>query len=130
MRARYSAYEKGAVDFIINTHHPDSREDLSRDATEEWAKNSEWMGLEIVNTVAGGEADNNGTVEFIAKYRGADRAIVSHHELSSFEKVDGQWFFKDARMINNPQTRDSPKVGRNDPCPCGSGKKYKKCCGA
>ena len=25
--------------------------------------------------------------------------------------------------------RDKPKVGRNDPCPCGSGKKYKKCCG-
>jgi len=25
--------------------------------------------------------------------------------------------------------RDQPKVGRNDPCPCGSGKKYKKCCG-
>jgi len=29
-----------------------------------------------------------------------------------------------------PVTRDAPKVGRNDPCPCGSGKKYKKCCGA
>ncbi len=27
-------------------------------------------------------------------------------------------------------TRDQPKVGRNDPCPCGSGRKYKKCCGA
>jgi preprotein translocase subunit SecA len=27
-------------------------------------------------------------------------------------------------------TRDTPKVGRNEPCPCGSGKKYKKCCGA
>ncbi|MHC4917282.1 MAG: SEC-C metal-binding domain-containing protein [Planctomycetota bacterium] len=25
--------------------------------------------------------------------------------------------------------RDQPKVGRNSPCPCGSGKKYKKCCG-
>ena len=25
--------------------------------------------------------------------------------------------------------RETPKVGRNDPCPCGSGKKYKKCCG-
>lgn len=25
---------------------------------------------------------------------------------------------------------DGPKIGRNDPCPCGSGKKYKKCCGA
>ena len=29
-----------------------------------------------------------------------------------------------------PVQRDEPKVGRNDPCPCGSGKKYKKCCGA
>jgi len=29
-----------------------------------------------------------------------------------------------------PVKRDEPKVGRNDPCPCGSGKKYKKCCGA
>ena len=31
---------------------------------------------------------------------------------------------------SNPIKRDMPKVGRNDPCPCGSGKKYKKCCGA
>ena len=29
-----------------------------------------------------------------------------------------------------PQKRDAQKVGRNDECPCGSGKKYKKCCGA
>jgi uncharacterized protein YecA (UPF0149 family) len=29
-----------------------------------------------------------------------------------------------------PIEREEPKVGRNDPCPCGSGKKYKKCCGA
>ncbi|HPF33970.1 MAG TPA: preprotein translocase subunit SecA [Candidatus Krumholzibacteria bacterium] len=28
-----------------------------------------------------------------------------------------------------PVTREEPKVGRNDPCPCGSGKKYKRCCG-
>ena len=30
---------------------------------------------------------------------------------------------------NQPAKRDSKKVGRNDPCPCGSGKKYKNCCG-
>ena len=30
--------------------------------------------------------------------------------------------------FNEPYIRDTPKVGRNDPCPCGSGKKYKKCC--
>ncbi|HCG04058.1 MAG TPA: preprotein translocase subunit SecA, partial [Desulfovibrio sp.] len=29
-----------------------------------------------------------------------------------------------------PERRAEPKVGRNDPCPCGSGQKYKKCCGA
>ncbi len=33
-------------------------------------------------------------------------------------------------MGRQPQTRDDDKVGRNDPCPCGSGKKYKKCCGS
>ncbi|MBT7650429.1 MAG: preprotein translocase subunit SecA [Opitutae bacterium] len=32
--------------------------------------------------------------------------------------------------IAAPVVRDTPKVGRNDLCPCGSGKKYKKCCGA
>ncbi len=30
----------------------------------------------------------------------------------------------------HPTTREQPKIGRNDPCPCGSGKKFKKCCGA
>jgi uncharacterized protein YecA (UPF0149 family) len=28
-----------------------------------------------------------------------------------------------------PMRRTGEKIGRNDPCPCGSGKKYKKCCG-
>ena len=31
--------------------------------------------------------------------------------------------------ILKPITREAPKVGRNDPCPCGSQKKFKKCCG-
>jgi tetratricopeptide (TPR) repeat protein len=42
---------------------------------------------------------------------------------------------KDAGIVDaeapqdQPVRREAPKVGRNDPCPCGSGKKYKKCCG-
>jgi uncharacterized protein len=36
----------------------------------------------------------------------------------------------DDYAVDEPYVRDSPKIGRNDPCPCGSGKKYKKCCGA
>ncbi len=38
--------------------------------------------------------------------------------------------FQSAMQAATPVRRDAPKVGRNDPCPCGSGKKYKKCCGA
>jgi len=34
-----------------------------------------------------------------------------------------------AEVKQTPKRRTTPKVGRNDPCPCGSGKKYKKCCG-
>lgn len=49
-------------------------------------------------------------------------------------------YFKEDRMVyaqaaadrapQQPYERADPKVGRNDPCPCGSGKKYKRCCGA
>ena len=44
-----------------------------------------------------------------------------------------QWwrnYHRDALPASLPFEREAPKVGRNDPCPCGSGKKYKKCCGA
>ena len=40
--------------------------------------------------------------------------------------------FKNQGDVPKVQTvvHEGPKIGRNDPCPCGSGKKYKKCCGA
>lgn len=38
-------------------------------------------------------------------------------------------FWLAQRTISSPMRRESPKVGRNDPCPCGSGKKFKQCCG-
>ena len=43
--------------------------------------------------------------------------------------LDIYWYWQ--AIINKPQTvrREGEKVGRNDPCPCGSGKKYKACCG-
>ncbi len=41
---------------------------------------------------------------------------------------DDEELFDDAAYEPVPFVRESPKVGRNDPCPCGSGKKYKKCC--
>ena len=77
----------------------------------------------------GGENDDEGYVEFIAHYS-ANGQTVEHHEHSYFKRLDGEWKFIDGEIESGvPYVREEPKIGRNDPCPCGSGKKYKKCCG-
>jgi SEC-C motif-containing protein len=130
MRSRYTAYTKGDVDYIVATHDPEHADRLDREATEEWAKEATWLGLDILACEQGQPGDETGTVEFVARYeqRGSERA---HHERSTFRNVDGAWFFRDGDLVKpQPLKRAQPKVGRNEPCPCGSGKKYKKCCGS
>jgi SEC-C motif domain protein len=68
MRARYTAYVKGEIDFIINSHTPEGRENLSREETEAWSRDSQWEGLTIVGTREGGMTDATGKVEFKARY--------------------------------------------------------------
>lgn len=66
---------------------------------------------------------------FCAQYK-ADGKTHDHWEQSFFEKEGGEWRFLDAKGVQvGTYRRQSPKVGRNDPCPCGSGQKFKKCCG-
>ena len=129
MQARYSAYAKKQTDFLLTSLHPDHREDYDPKQTRNWAEGSEWQGLEIIATDAGGPEDTSGTVEFIADYTAKGRRN-RHHELASFEKHEGTWYFTDGAAVPPKQVvRTGPKTGRNEPCPCGSGKKYKKCCG-
>jgi SEC-C motif domain protein len=128
MRARYSAYATANIDFIERTAHSGSRADFNRESALKWAQESQWHGLEIVNVTDGKEEDAAGSVEFIASYSQQGEKI-DHHELATFRKEDGTWTFVDGRILRQPMRRDQPKIGRNDPCPCGSGKKYKKCCG-
>ncbi len=129
MRSRYSAYVVEAIDYLGETLHPEHRSDWDRAATARWAAASQWLGLEVVATEAGGPDEETGMVEFIARFteNGQPRR---HHERSRFERVDGRWYYVDGE-IPKPQTqrKEGPRVGRNDPCPCGSGKKFKKCCG-
>ncbi len=124
MRARYSAYVKTEVDFIVNSTHPEKRPENDRKEIENWSKSAGWMGLQILKTQ--NEAPQ---VEFIATY--ADHGVkLEHHELAEFRKENDEWFFYDGVLAaQHPFVRVDPKIGRNDPCPCGSGKKYKKCCG-
>lgn len=128
MRSRYTAFTLADVDYIEQTTDPSTRTTFDRDGTTEWAKNSEWLGLEIASTEAGGEKDTHGEVEFVVKYR-YDETEQRHHEKSEFKKRDGQWFFVDGRLVQKPFVAEN-RIGRNDPCTCGSGKKFKKCCGA
>lgn len=130
MRARYSAYTQVATEFLLSSIHPDFREDHDEDGVKEWAEQSEWQGLEILSTHDGGEKDEAGAVEFVCEYHYQDEDR-SHHEIATFTKEDDKWFFVEGRPAKGePYVREEPKVGRNDPCTCGSGKKFKKCCGA
>ncbi len=66
-----------------------------------------------------------------------DKLEVTHKEVSAYQEGPAP---AAAQQASGPASegptgartvqREAPKVGRNDPCPCGSGKKYKKCCGA
>jgi SEC-C motif-containing protein len=130
MRSRYSAYVVAAVDYLGETLHPAHRDDWDREATRRWATSSEWLGLEILEVEAGAPGDDHGWVAFAATFR-ADGETRRHVERSRFEFLRGRWYYVDGESPK-PTTRRhaGPRVGRNDPCPCGSGKKYKRCCGA
>lgn len=145
MRSRYTAYTVGNIDYIRDTLAPESRHDFDYKATKQWSQQAKWKSLRIVSSKKGGTDDRDGTVEFIATYlHGKDG--IEHHEVAEFRRDDkDQWFFVDGDSHTHREgeghhhhppvkretvVRDAPKVGRNDPCVCGSGKKYKKCCGA
>jgi SEC-C motif-containing protein len=127
MRARYSSYVGLQMDFIFESTHPDHRAGYDHAGTRSWAEQSTWQGLEIVGVTKGGEDDTVGEVEFIARYR-EKNVNQEHHERAQFTKKESRWFFTEANMVKQKPIIGS-KVGRNDPCLCGSGLKYKKCCG-
>ncbi len=129
MRSRYSAFAMRESGYLEQSLHPDYRHDSDPAATKKWADESEWLKLEILNTSGGGENDEAGTVDFIATYRQRGNTHA-HHELGHFKRAKGIWYYTNGKIVTPGTVRnDAPKVGRNDPCPCGSGKKYKKCCG-
>ena len=117
MRSRYSAYAVENTDYLLKSWHPDTRPktlDLGEGSLQ-------WTGLTICACQDGQSGDRFGRVEFIARYvqHGTPGQV---YEDSRFVYEQGQWWYLDGNL------KSGLKVGRNDPCPCGSGKKYKKCC--
>lgn len=121
MRSRYTAYTQANIDYIEATMRGKALTHFNKDNAKEWARQITWIYLKVlkVDYIPG---ENHGQVEFIAKYQlqGQPQQV---HERSSFEYQDGRWYYTYGILPSKA------KIKRNDPCPCGSGKKYKKCCG-
>ena len=129
MRARYTSYVTGDVAFLGASSTEEVRADFDERTSKAWSAAARWHGLEILRTERGGPGDSDGVVEFRALYT-ANGEFCNHHERSRFVKSGGEWRFADGDFVpDRPMVRETPRIGRNDPCPCGSGKKYKKCCG-
>ncbi len=118
MKSRYSAYALGKGAYLVRTTVKENRYEADAALIDEFSQNSEWLKLEIVQD---SEDDTNAMVEFKAYYRDDD-AIKLHHEKSTFVKEEGDWMYEAGLLFKTV-------IGRNEPCPCGSGKKFKRCCG-
>jgi SEC-C motif-containing protein len=120
MRSRYTAHVRGAAPYLAESWHPSTRP-ASRELSD--PADLRWEGLEIISAGGGPEF---GEVEFIAHFHGpAGPGRV--RERSRFVYEQGRWWYLDG--VTPPLRSAGPKIGRNDPCPCGSGRKYKQCCG-
>ena len=109
----------------------ESRFDFDRKAVTHWSSQSQWLGLDILSTEQGHAGDKDGFVEFVAHFL-MDGEQRAHRERSlfRFDDGDGHWYFVEEANRRAAPIVKGAQPGRNDPCPCGSGKKYKKCCGA
>jgi len=113
MRSRFSAYARADGRYLILSAVRENQYEDDAALIQEFSNSVEWLKLDVLTT----EGD---TVEFKAYYR--DESIIHVlHEKSNFVMQDGQWKYKDGELYKS-------KVERNESCPCGSGKKFKKCC--
>lgn len=125
MRSRYTAYAERNISYLLRTWHPSTRPSVLDPATI-----PNWCGLQIVRTERGREDDGEGIVEFVATAL-MRNTLCTLHEISRFVRETGEWLYVTGDLLEDgkPAEIRPNKTGRNDPCPCGSGKKFKKCCG-
>ncbi|BBN81209.1 UPF0225 protein [Pseudoalteromonas sp. A25] len=119
MRSRYSAYCTKNAEYIRATYVQNEQQHHSVEDILAFADVAQFIKLEIIDTGSTSEASY---VEFKATYI-AENKVCMLHEKSLFVKESEQWKYLDGTILPTLET----KIGRNDECPCGSGKKYKKC---
>ena len=92
MRSRYVAYVQRRADYLLRTWHPTTRPETLDFSTE----HGHWLGLKVVRVVAGRAEDEQGTVEFVARYK-VGRAHRLH-EVSRFGRENGMWIYLNAEV--------------------------------
>jgi SEC-C motif domain protein len=102
MRSRYSAYARGEAAYLIDTWHPGTRHrDLDLDP------GVRWIDLRILATEGGGPGDQDGRVEFVARFKIGGRAHRLH-ENSRFQRHQGRWYYVDGDLAG---TGTDPEPG-------------------
>jgi len=124
MRSRYTAYTQANIDYIADTMKMPASKNFDAKTAYQWAISVIWKKLEIIKSSID---KTQGFVEFIAYF---DEQCVKKtiHELSEFHQENGKWYYIDGKSYTQKPYLSQSQVGRNDLCPCGSGRKYKKCC--
>ena len=92
MRARFTAYSMGDVDFLIRTTAAEFREKLDADELEEYCDSIRCISLKVLATEAGGPKDDEGVVKFHASLMVNGKRTL-HSEVSHFHREEGDWVY-------------------------------------
>ncbi len=127
MRSRYTAFTRADIGYIKGTMRGRVLKQFDEKHVTQWAQTATWQGLEILD--APEVEGQKGYVSFVAKYLDGHEP-QSLYERSEFKKEGNRWYYVQEHPYQQekPTPAESKKIARNDPCPCLSGKKYKKCC--
>ena len=124
MRSRFTAHVVGNFAYLHRTYLPTAKLPYQEEAD---AEELNWTRL-VVHAHEDGPRPDLAFVDFSAyfQHESGERVL---HEKAEFQRIEGVWYYSRAVRIGPAPVKSAhPKVGRNDPCPCGSGKKYKQCC--
>lgn len=97
MRSRYTAYVRGAVDYIVATTAAQARAQIDRAGLTRYCRTLRGVSLRIVDRVAGGPLDERGVVAFEATLRSEGRSFVQR-ERSRFAREEGRWVYVDGEV--------------------------------
>ena len=126
MRSRFSAYVKGAADYIYQTYAKSSQQQQSLSEITQWAAMSKWLFLEIHHSCDTPQAGHDyPEVTFSAHYLLGNKYHILT-ETSRFLRENDQWRYLDGDISDADPAKE---IKRNDLCPCRSLKKFKQCCG-